>query len=99
MTQPTSGEVLRVELARLSGMRSGLPKDAWTGRERVDDFHRSLDRLEAIGCDMSELRIPGSWIKRQTFRTAGSFRRAPTAHELPATIETGLLAGRIDAVS
>jgi len=44
--------------ARLSALRKNAP-DSVVSEELVNDYHEALSHLEAVGYDVSELRIPG----------------------------------------
>ena len=56
---------------KLSSLRKSIAQMSFPIPEKyVHEFHTALDKLESIGVDVSEFRIPDSEVKPQTIASA-----------------------------
>ncbi len=71
--------------ARLRGLKDNVPKQHYVGEHYLREYHSALQRLEDLGFDIEEFRLP----------------RKPYIRFLPAirpAVERSLFLSRLDAV-
>lgn len=66
-----SDDAIARTAARLKALYNNLPKRGYVDRQHVEEYHDSLDYLEAADYDVAEFRIQDSWLKREILAEGG----------------------------
>lgn len=87
-------DVLIRAFARLQGLRSSVANLTSVGEIYVKEYHEVLDKLEGIGIDTSDFRVPSSEVKP---RITG-FSIDVTHYSKDKYVPKALLLAKLDAV-
>ena len=78
----------------LQGLRSSVATLDWVEEIYVKEYHTVLSKLESVGMDASDFRIPDSEVKRRVTSTSLSGNTYSSAKYVPKQ----LLLAKLDAI-
>jgi hypothetical protein len=81
---------------RVSALRANLPEGPTVHERYVTEYHQALRHLAALGYDVEEFKVPGTWIQLWVFSALPS-ASAPATYR-PRFVERGLFLAKLDAV-
>ena len=95
MTQNSQDAIARV-YAMLSSLRKNIDQIGAVPEKYVREFHTMLDRLEGIGIDVSEFRIPDSEVQPQV--TIIRFERGEKSYSKEKYVDRSFILTKLDAI-
>ncbi len=55
--------------SRLTGLKQNIPPEyGYVQEDCVNEYHKVLDNLTQLGCDLEEFKIPDQWMETYTWQ-------------------------------
>ena len=97
MAESNNQDILIRVYATLSSLRKNISQINYGIEEKyVNQYHEALDRLQSIGIDVTEFRIPHSEVRPRS--TGGSYITGETFYSEEKYIDKPVILIKLDAV-